>query len=98
HGLTPICVDSGPAALQSLERQPDIELVLMDIMMPGMDGYATITEIRRQQKYDSLPVIAVSAKPMEEGRRRSIDAGATEYLTKPVDIDWMLGLVATYLP
>ncbi|REF36355.1 ATP-binding protein [Thermasporomyces composti] len=98
HQLAPICVDSGRAALQTLQREPDIGLVMMDVVMPDMDGYATMAEIRRQPRYDDLPILVVSARPMEEAAARSIDAGATEYVTKPVDIDWMLQLLATYLP
>jgi CheY-like chemotaxis protein len=98
HQLAPMCVDGGRAALQALQQQPDIGLVMLDLVMPDMDGYATMAEIRRQPKYDDLPILVVSARPMEEAAVRSIDTGATEYVTKPVEIDWMLQLLATYLP
>jgi len=85
--------ENGKAALQLLEEQPDVHLVLMDIMMPEMDGYACMRAIRRQERFAHLPIIALTAKAMKEDRRKCIDAGASDYVTKPVDIERLYSLM-----
>lgn len=87
----------GKQALQQMEENPDIDVVLMDMMMPEMDGYETIRQIRKNKKYTQLPVIAVTAKSMVGDRQKCIDAGASDYISKPVDLDQMLSLLRVWL-
>ncbi|MGW0229385.1 HAMP domain-containing protein, partial [Actinopolymorpha singaporensis] len=98
HGLHPVCVENGMEAVRTLEQETDVDLVLMDVMMPGLDGNATMTTIRKMARYRELPMLAVTAKAMKGDREQSLSAGATDYVTKPVDIDQLLHLIATYLP
>jgi signal transduction histidine kinase/ActR/RegA family two-component response regulator/HAMP domain-containing protein len=98
HGLDVICVDNGLAGLRALEQHDDIRLVLMDVMMPALDGNATMATIRRMPRYHDLPLIAVTAKAMKGDREKSLSSGATEYVAKPVDIEWLLQLIASHLP
>lgn len=81
-----VAADSGLAAIAVLQDDPEIDIVLMDIMMPFMDGYATIRAIRSIDRFKSLPIIAVTAKVLLGERERCIDAGADDYVTKPVDV------------
>ena len=80
-----------------LDRQEDFDLVLMDIMMPGMDGYETMKRIREQQHFKDLPIIALTAKAMKDDRSRCLAAGANDYLAKPVDMDRLLALLRVWL-
>jgi CheY-like chemotaxis protein len=98
HGLNVVCVDNGLAGLRALEQHDDICLVLMDVMMPALDGNATMATIRRMPRYHDLPLIAVTAKAMKGDREKSLSSGATEYVAKPVDTEWLLQLIATYVP
>jgi two-component system chemotaxis sensor kinase CheA len=91
-------VESGPDALAALERTPDINLVLMDIMMPVMDGYAVIRAIRGLDRFNSLPIIAVTGKVVPGERQRCIDAGANDYVPKPVDTAELIAAVGPWLP
>jgi signal transduction histidine kinase/CheY-like chemotaxis protein len=93
HGLTIIHAENGLRALDVLKQQPDVALVLMDLMMPGMDGYATTRKIRATAEFADLPIIVVTAKAMREDRDKSLAAGANEYVTKPVDVAALLGLI-----
>ncbi len=87
----------GKQALDQMKINPDIDVVLMDMMMPEMDGYETIQEIRKMPQYKRLPVIAVTAKSMIGDRDKCIQAGASDYITKPVDIDQLLSLLRVWL-
>jgi signal transduction histidine kinase/DNA-binding response OmpR family regulator/methyl-accepting chemotaxis protein len=88
-----VTAESGKEAISILNENPKIEMVLMDIMMPEMDGYETTQKIRREHKNSSLPIIAVTAKAMKGDRLKCIEAGASDYITKPVKIDQLLSLM-----
>jgi CheY-like chemotaxis protein len=90
--------ESGAEAIAMLERLPDIDIVLMDIMMPVMDGYDTIRAIRRIDRFVSLPIIAVTGKSASGERQRCLDAGANEYVPKPVDTAELLAALRPWLP
>ncbi|MDB5274498.1 MAG: histidine kinase [Chitinophagaceae bacterium] len=87
----------GKEALQKLESHPGVDVVLLDMMMPQMDGYETAKRIRQEAKWKKLPVIAVTAKAMTGDREKCINAGASDYITKPVDIDQLLSLLRVWL-
>jgi len=97
RGMNVVLAQDGYKALQQLQENGDIELVLMDIMMPGMDGYETTREIRRQPQWAELPIIAVTAKAMHGDRDKCLEAGANDYLTKPVDLDKLLSMIRVWL-
>jgi two-component system chemotaxis sensor kinase CheA len=88
---------NGKEALAFLEENQHIEIILMDIMMPEMDGYETIKEIRKNPKWKKLPIIALTAKAMLGDREKCISAGASDYLTKPVNVDQLLSLIKIWL-
>jgi CheY-like chemotaxis protein len=92
-----VCAQDGRKALEELAANPEIDLVLMDIMMPEMDGYQALREIRKMERFDSLPIIAVTAKAMPGDRERCIEAGATDYISKPVDPARLLSLLRVWL-
>ncbi|MGH3822852.1 MAG: HAMP domain-containing protein [Pseudonocardiaceae bacterium] len=97
HGLHVVFADNGVAGVRALERNEDIALVLMDVMMPELDGNATMAAIRNLSHYTDLPIIAVTAKAMKEDRAKSLASGANDYVTKPVDTDLLLRLISEYL-
>ena len=87
----------GKEALKMLDENPQVDVVLLDMMMPNMDGYETAGIIRQNEKLKNLPVIAVTAKAMTGDREKCIQAGASDYITKPVDIDQLLSLLRVWL-
>jgi signal transduction histidine kinase/HAMP domain-containing protein len=96
HGMTVVQATDGRQAIAEL-APGDIDLVLMDVMMPQMDGYETTRAIRRMPQYARLPVITVTARAMQGDREKSIDAGATDYITKPIDIEELLNCMERWL-
>ncbi|MFP9099747.1 response regulator [Flavobacterium sp. RHBU_24] len=97
HKMNVITAIDGKEALGMLEQHPEVNVVLLDMMMPNMDGYETATRIRQNEKLKGLPVIAVTAKAMTGDREKCINAGASDYITKPVDIDQLLSLLRVWL-
>ena len=89
--------ENGVDAIRILEEEPDVSLVLMDIMMPELDGYETIRQIRSMPEFESLPIISLTAKAMKGDREKSIAAGASDYITKPVDTDKLVSLLRVWL-
>jgi HAMP domain-containing protein/signal transduction histidine kinase len=96
HGMTVVQATDGRMAIGALAAG-DIDLVLMDVMMPQMDGYETTRAIRRMPQYAQLPVITVTARAMQGDREKSIDAGASDYITKPIDVEELLGCMEHWL-
>jgi HAMP domain-containing protein/signal transduction histidine kinase/CheY-like chemotaxis protein len=97
YNINAITAESGQEAIDILGDNSDIDIVLMDIMMPEMDGYETTQKIRREHKNTHLPIIAVTAKAMKGDREKCIEAGASDYITKPVKIDQLLSLMRVWL-
>lgn len=87
----------GNEAMKKLNENPNVDAVLLDMMMPQMDGYQTASKIREQARWRNLPVIAVTAKAMSGDREKCIEAGASDYITKPIDIDQLLSLLRVWL-
>jgi CheY-like chemotaxis protein len=89
--------DNGRQALELLDRTPGVDLVLMDIMMPELDGYETMRAIRERPEFRALPIVALTAKAMKEDRQRCIAAGASDYLAKPVTSEQLLSTLRVWL-
>jgi CheY-like chemotaxis protein len=104
HGMSVVFAENGLEGIEKLQATPDIDVALVDIMMPEMDGYETMQEIRKIPRYRDLPLIAVTAKAMKGDREKCLEAGATDYVSKPVDIDQLLAVLrvqlsrSTYIP
>ncbi len=97
HGMVVRFAENGKDAIKSLEEDPGVDAVLMDVMMPEMDGYETTSAIREQNEFKSLPIIALTAKAMKGDREKCIAAGASDYITKPVDTEQLLSLLRVWL-
>ena len=88
---------TGEEAIKIVESEPDVAIVLMDIMMPEMDGYQTIGHIRANPKFRRLPIVALTAKAMKGDREKAIESGASDYVTKPVDPDHLLSVMEEWM-
>ena len=97
HKMTVLTAIDGKDALGQMAENPDVSVVLMDIMMPEMDGYEAIREIRKNPRNRNLPIIAITAKAMTGDREKCIEAGASDYISKPIDIDQLLSLLRVWL-
>ncbi|RYZ50918.1 MAG: response regulator, partial [Sphingobacteriales bacterium] len=97
QGMNVLSATDGKDAMRVIEEHGAIDVILMDIMMPEMDGYETMRRIRRKPEYRNLPIIAVTAKAMVGDREKCIQAGASDYISKPVDIDQLLSLLRVWI-
>ncbi len=98
HGFRVLHAENGRKGIERLVNNPDVALVLMDVMMPELDGYAATAEIRAMERYAELPIIAVTAKAMPGDRDKSLASGASDYVTKPVDTQDLIACVRRWLP
>jgi CheY-like chemotaxis protein len=97
NGMEVVFAENGREGIDTLRENPDVDLVLMDIMMPEMDGYETMQAVRQMPEFKQLPIISLTAKAMRGDRERSIQSGASDYITKPVDTDQLLSLMRVWL-
>ena len=97
HDMVIASADNGRDAIRTLQNDPGVEIVLMDIMMPEMDGMETMREVRKVPRLKNLPIVAVTAKAMKGDREKCIEAGAWDYLSKPVDSEQMLAVLRAWL-
>jgi CheY-like chemotaxis protein len=97
HDIEVLHAENGRAGIDTLMHTPGIDIVLMDIMMPGMDGYETIRAIRDIDAFRTLPIIAVTAKAMKGDREKCIESGASDYIPKPVDLDQLFSLMRVWM-
>ena len=95
--LVVLFAENGHEAIAALEANPDADLVLMDIMMPELDGYEATRRIRADERFAKLPIISLTAKAMKGDREKSIESGASDYITKPVETDQLLSLMRVWL-
>lgn len=89
--------ENGKVALKLIKENPKFDVILMDIMMPEMDGYETMKEVRKIPNQKNVPIIALTAKAMKEDRQKCIEAGANDYLAKPIVIEKLLSLLRVWL-
>ena len=97
HGMIVRFAENGKQAIEQLKKDPNVDVVLMDIMMPEMDGYETTMAIRGMDQFKTLPIIALTAKAMKGDREKTIAAGASDYITKPVDTEQLMSLLRVWL-
>jgi CheY-like chemotaxis protein len=97
HGMEVASATNGRQAIDILNAADDLHVVLMDIMMPEMDGYETMREIRRESRFRTLPILALTAKAMKGDREKCLEAGASDYIAKPVNTDQLLSLLRVWL-
>jgi CheY-like chemotaxis protein len=97
HDMEVVSATNGRRAIEIIESTPDLGVVLMDIMMPEMDGYETMREIRKNPKFRTLPMLALTAKAMKGDREKCLEAGASDYIAKPVNTDQLLSLLRVWL-
>jgi len=97
HGMTVLYADNGADGVRMLTEHPDVDIVLMDAMMPEQDGNETTRAIRRNGRFADLPVVFLTAKAMPGDRESSLEAGGSDYITKPVDLDELLEVMAAWV-
>jgi CheY-like chemotaxis protein len=97
RGMLVHTASTGSEAITAIDGMPDVAIVLMDIMMPGMDGYQTIQAIRQKPTFRRLPIIALTAKAMKGDREKCLEAGASDYLAKPVNTEQLLSALRMWL-
>jgi CheY-like chemotaxis protein len=97
YGMKVVTANTGLDAIRLVEQTPDLSLVLLDIMMPEMDGYETMRRIRGNARFQMLPIITLTAKAMKGDREKCLEAGASDYIAKPVDSEHLLSLLRVWL-
>jgi CheY-like chemotaxis protein len=97
YDIEVLCAENGRAGIETLNQNSDVGVVLMDIMMPEMDGYETMQAIRRIERFKNLPIIALTAKAMKADRDKCVEAGASDYIAKPIDMDQLLSMLRVWL-
>ena len=97
RGLKVLHAENGRAGIELLKNTPDVDIVLMDIMMPEMDGYETMRAIRKIPEFQTLPIIALTAKAMKGDREKCLRAGASDYVAKPVDLDLLFSVMRVWM-
>lgn len=96
-GIDVVIGRNGVEGIKKLHENLDVDLIIMDVMMPEMDGYTAMKEIRKEIKFSNIPIIAITAKAMKDDRQKCIEAGANDYLTKPIDINKLISLLRVWL-
>jgi CheY-like chemotaxis protein len=97
RGMLVRFAENGRDAIDSLDADPDVDLVLMDVMMPELDGHETTRALRADARFAELPIISLTAKAMKGDREKSIASGASDYITKPVDVEQLISLMRVWL-
>jgi CheY-like chemotaxis protein len=97
YNMNVVHAENGQEGIKLLQATPDIQAVLMDIMMPEMDGYEAISAIRKMDEFKQLPIIALTAKAMKADRDHCLEVGASDYISKPLDMDHLLSLLRVWL-
>ena len=97
RGMQVLTANTGSEAIELLEKTSGLSIVLMDIMMPVMDGYQTIRQIRKKSAFQRLPIVALTAKAMKGDREKCFEAGASDYLAKPVNTEQLLSVLRMWL-
>jgi CheY-like chemotaxis protein len=97
HGMKVVYAENGREGLERLQQHVNTDVVLLDIMMPEMDGYETARAIRAMPRFEHLPIISLTAKAMKGDRDKAIAAGASDYIAKPVDVDELVATMRTWL-
>jgi CheY-like chemotaxis protein len=97
QGMIVINAENGVDGIETLKKNPDIDIILMDLMMPELDGYDTIRVMRGLEHFRGVPIIGVTAKAMKGDREKCIEAGASDYVTKPVNMEHLLSVIRVWL-